>query len=229
LLPGNPTPATVAAFLDVMGRFGDSTGAPAIRVNILRSVDAAQMADRDILVIGPLAMAQSSALFADAPVHYQDGHLRVEQRTPVDRVFDMFSPYDRSGAPEVEDFLFNTDSFTGVIGFQSPFSAGRSVVAILSNDADGLPQLVQSLSDVKINAQVQGDLSVVDGDGMSSFAVGDGYWVGSLPVWMKIAYWMSQRPLLIALGGLLVAFLISAPVYLLFKRQEARRLKAVQK
>ena len=63
---------------------------------------------------------------------------------------------------------------------------------------------------------------------MASFAVGDGYWVGSLPVWMKIAFWMSQRPFLIALGGLLVAFLISAPVYLLFKRQEAKRLEAVK-
>ena len=48
-----------------------------------------------------------------------------------------------------------------------------------------------------------GDLAVTDGEGMTSFAVGPTYWVGSLPVWMRIAYWFSQRPILMAASGLL--------------------------
>ncbi|MGC4252380.1 MAG: hypothetical protein QM605_13210, partial [Sphingobium sp.] len=62
------------------------------------------------------------------------------------------------------------------------------------------------------------------GDGMTSFAVGSGYWVGHLPFWMKIAYWFSQRPLLMAAGGLIAALLLAAPLYLYLSRQERRRL-----
>ncbi|MCB4858124.1 UDP-forming cellulose synthase catalytic subunit [Sphingobium sp. PNB] len=228
LLPGDPTAAVVEAFLNVMGRFGDATGAPAIRASVTRSVDAARMAGKDILVIGPVQIAQSESLFSGAPVFYQDGRLRVTERTPVERAFDLFSPYERSDSGTVDGFFSGSDSFSGIVGFQSPFDTDRSVVALLASDPEALPALVNGLNDTRINAQVQGDLSVVDGEGMASFAVGDGYWVGSLPVWMKIAYWMSQRPFLIALGGLLVAFLISAPVYLLFKRQETKRLEAVK-
>src|SRR3546814_18756290 len=64
LLPGDPTPAVVEAFLNVMGRFGDATGAPAIRASVTRSVDAARMAGKDILVIGPIQIAQSESLFS---------------------------------------------------------------------------------------------------------------------------------------------------------------------
>lgn len=227
LLPADPTSAVIEAFLDIMGRFGDSTGVPAIRVSVTRSVDQLRMSGKDILAVGPAQLAQSAALFPGAPVLYQDGRLRVAERTPVERVFDVFSPYDRSDPAAADSFLSGSDSFTGIVGFQSPFDSDRSVVALLASDPEDLPQLVTGLNDVKINAQVQGDLSVVYGEGMTSFAVGSGYWVGSLPLWMKIAYWMSQRPLLIALGGLLVAFLISAPVHRLLKRQEAKRLEAV--
>ncbi|MET0238657.1 MAG: UDP-forming cellulose synthase catalytic subunit [Sphingobium sp.] len=229
LLPKEPTPAVVEALLDIMGRFGDSTGAPAIRPTILRNIDPGEMNGKDILVLGPLNMAQGQALFGNAPLYFRDGQLRVKERTLVERVFDMLSPFDRAdGTGDDDEFLFGTDSFTGIVGFQSPYDPQRSVVAILANDTEALPLLVTSLHDVKINAQVQGDLSVVDGDGMASFAVGDDYWVGTIPLWTRIAYWMSNRPFLIAIGALIVAFFISAPVYLLFKRQEARRLKALE-
>lgn len=221
--------AAVEAFLQLMGRFGDSTGAPASRVTVTRSVDQNELSNKDIVVIGALPMAQSQALFGKAPVRYEDGRLHVTERSLITRLFDTFSPFDRDRTDKAEDFLYSTDSFSGIVSFQSPFESARTVIALLSTDTVNLPQLVEGLADEKINAQVQGDLSVVDGETMSSFAVGDGYWVGSLPFWMKIAYWFSQRPLILALSGLLVAFLVSGPVYMILKRQERRRLSAVEK
>jgi cellulose synthase (UDP-forming) len=92
-----------------------------------------------------------------------------------------------------------------------------------TNTAD-LPELVQGLAEQRINAQVQGDMSVTNGEGMRSFAVGQTYWSGSLPVWMRIAWWFSERPLLMALSGLLIALLLAGPLYLLLVRQQRRRL-----
>ena len=227
LLAPQPGLGDIEAFLELMGRFGDSTGVAANRVTVVRAVDGGRLAGKDILAIGPLALAQSPALFANAPLRYENGKLRVAERSALENVFDLLSPYDRDPSSTVGEFLYGTDNFTGIFGFESPLDKGRSVIAVLASDTNALPQLVGGLSDAKINAQVQGDLSVVTGDGMTSYAVGPGYWVGSLPIWMKFSYWLSQRPLLLALGGLLVALLVSGPIYLLLKRQQRKRLEVL--
>lgn len=228
VVAAQPSEATVEAFLGLMGRFGDSTGAPVTRLTVTRSFDEGELSGKDVLVLGGLPMAQSQAVFGKAPVQFEDGHLRVVQRSPITRMFDLFSPFDRDTTDQAEDFVYGTENFSGIVSFQSPYDGDRTVIALLSNDTVNLPGLIDGLADEKINAQVQGDLSMVDGDAMTSFAVGSGYWVGYLPIWMKIAYWFSQRPLLLALSGLLAALLISGPVYLFLKRQERRRLSAVE-
>jgi len=84
--------------------------------------------------------------------------------------------------------------------------------------------LVDGMADDKINAAIQGDLAVTSGEGMTSFAIGSTYWVGTLPLWMKAAYWFSQRPALMGLFTVLLAVVLASPVYLYFRRQAARRL-----
>ena len=219
-------PDVIETFLEMMGRFGDSTGVAATAVTVTRAVDGEQLAGKDILVIGTTDVAQAAALFAGAPVHYQNARFQVAERSLLRRVFGMMSPYARNPASTVDSFLYSAAAFTGMTSFESPFSAGRTVVAVLARDPATLPQMIAGFSDVKTNAQVQGDLSVVVGDGMNSFAVGNGYWIGSLPPWLKIAYWLSQHPLLLALGGLLIAVFLSYPIYRLLTRQERRRLRA---
>lgn len=92
--------------------------------------------------------------------------------------------------------------------------------------------MIDGLADVKINSQVQGDLSVVNGDGMSSFAA-----VNGRRSWDKTICHCgcgspvvsSGHPLLMAFSGLLVALLVSGPIYMILKRQERKRLAAVEK
>jgi cellulose synthase (UDP-forming) len=224
LMGERPSTGAVEAFLMLMGRFGDSTGAAATAVTVSNAVEPDRLGGRDILVIGASSVAGSGQLFGGAPVRYENGRLDVTESTPVDRIFGFFSPFERSSHDEVAQFFAATSGFSGVTGFESPFERGRSVVAVLADDPNTLPQLVSGMADTRINAQIQGDLSVVNGDGMSSFAVGSGYWVGYLPFWMKAAYWLSQRPLLMAACGLLAALILTGPLYLYLSRQQRRRL-----
>lgn len=228
VMAAQPSPATVEAFLQLMGRFGDSTGAPVTGLTVTRGIDADALAAKDILVLGGTQLAQLGGLFSDAPVRYENGRLRVAERGAVERVFEGQSPFDRA-PDQAGELLYGTDNFAGIVSFQSPFERGRTVIALLENDTVSLPLMIDGLADVKINAQVQGDLSVVNGEGMSSFAVGNSYWVGDLPLWMRIAYWFSGHPMLMAFSGLLVALLVSGPIYMILKRQERRRLAAVEK
>jgi cellulose synthase (UDP-forming) len=61
---------------------------------------------------------------------------------------------------------------------------------------------------------------------MTSFAIGETYWVGSLPLWMKLAYWFSRRPVLLGLFTVILAAILAGPAYLYFRRQAAQRLSA---
>lgn len=225
VMGANPSAEEIAAFLTMMGRMGDATGVAATGVTVVSDVDPDHLQEQDILVIGTSAIAGNEALFAGSPVRFDNGALRVTQRTALQYVEALFggSNLQDSGS-DAQGVVYAAHGFSGIVSFQSPFTAGRTVVAVLADNPAALPTLVDGLSDDKINAQVQGDLSVATGDGMTSFAVMPTYWVGNLPIWMRIAYWFSRHPLLMAMSGLLVALILSGPAYLYFSRQAKRRL-----
>jgi cellulose synthase (UDP-forming) len=225
VMDANPSAEAIEAFLQVMGRMGDATGIPATGVTVVSDVDPDHLQEQDILVIGSSALAGAEALFGASPVRFENGALRVNERSPLQYVEALFGGSDWQGSnDDAQSVVYAAKGFSGIVSFQSPFTAGRTVVAVLADQPGTLPSLVDGLNDDKTNAQVQGDLSVVTGDGMTSFAILPTYWVGSLPVWMKVAYWFSRHPLLMALSGLLVAVILTGPVYLFFSRQARRRL-----
>lgn len=220
----NPSMASIEAFLELMGRFGDSTGVPASGVSVASSFNAGQLSNQDILVIGGTGLA-AAELFADAPVRFANGHLEVRERSPMQNVTAMLGGTQRDDPMQAAPLVYDARGFSGIVSFQSPYRSDRTVVALLADDGPALPALVEGMSDVKINAMIQGDLSVTKGDGMSSFAIGKRYWVGTLPVWMKVAYWFSQRPILMGLFMILLAVILAGPAYLYFRSQAQRRLQ----
>ena len=128
---------------------------------------------------------------------------------------------------EADEALYASDSFTGIASFQSPFNSDRTVVAVLASDTEALPRMLHDLDDAELNAQVQGGLSIVSGDGMSSYHIGKTYMVGDLPWWLAVAHWLSRYPLLMALGALLSALFVAGVAYRTLQAQQARRLKAL--
>lgn len=224
----NPSAGAVEAFLGLMGRFADSTGLPATQVTVTSTIEPSEMEGKDILVLGASSVASSQQLFGAAPVLFRDGALHVAERSAMQNVQTFFALGSRSSPDEAEQIIYNASGFSGIVGFRSPFDGARSVVALLADDPNALPELVNGMADTKINAQIQGDLAVTDGEGMTSFAIGSTYWVGSLPFWMRIAYWFSQRPILMAASGLLLALFLAGPAYLYLNRQAKRRLAAAE-
>lgn len=224
LMAANPSSASVEAFLNLMGRFGDSTGVPVTGITVTSSVDPGDLQDQDVLVVGGVELASAGSLFEKSPVRYVNGHLEVTERSPLQYATSFFGGTEHDDPMAAAPLVYNARGFSGIVSFRSPFSSDRTVVALMADNAAALPALVDGMSDVKINAAIQGDLAVTKGDGMTSFAIGDRYWVGSLPVWMKLAYWFSQRPMLMGLFSLLLAAILAGPTYLYFRRQAQRRL-----
>ncbi|OJW72742.1 MAG: cellulose synthase catalytic subunit (UDP-forming) [Sphingomonadales bacterium 63-6] len=225
VMSASPSAATVEAFLAMMGRFGDSTGAATTGVTVTSTLSPEVAEGRDILVIGSSGLAGMSYLFADAPVQYDGQKLQVTERTPLQNVMALFGGSVDSPA-DAQPVVYSAQGFSGITSFRSPYDGKRSVVALLADDTNALPMLVDGMADTKINATIQGDLSVTTGETMTSFAIGERYWVGDLPFWMKWGSWLSRHPVLMALLTLGLAALLAGPAYLYFRRQAQRRLDA---
>lgn len=223
VMAAEPTAETIEAFLTLMGRFGDSTGVAATGVTVTSTLDADQLQSQDVLVIGDSRMA-GLKLFANAPVTFGGDRLHVAERTPLQYVGALFGGTQTEDPEAAEPMVYTAQGFSGIVSFRSPYGSNRTVVALLADASSKLPALVAGMADAKINAAIQGDLSITNGDGMVSFAIGPRYWVGDLSAWMKLAYWFSLHPVLMALSTLALAIILSGPAYLYFRRQAARRL-----
>lgn len=214
----------IEAFLELMGRFGDSTGVPVTAVTVTSQVNPQMLASQDVLVIGGSQLAATANLFRGAPVRWDSGHLLVSERSTIQSLGAMFGGTQLDDPMAVQPLVFSAQGFAGIASWQSPFASDRTVVALLADDPGKLPGIVGGMADEKINATIQGDLSVAKGDGMTSFALGKTYWVGSLPVWVKVAFWLGKRPVLMGLVTILLALLLAGPAYFYFRRQAERRL-----
>lgn len=219
----NPSMASVEAFLTLMGRFGDSTGVPVTAVTVTSTIDPEQLSTQDVLVVGGTGLSGAD-MFANSPVRYEGGRLRVKERSALQYVTSLFGGTQQDDPMAAAPLVYDARGFSGIVSFRSPYASDRTVVALLADDGGALPDLVEGLADAKINASIQGDLAVTRGDGMTSFAITERYWVGSLPIWMKVAYWTSQRPMMLGLFTLVLAALLAGPAYLYFRRQANRRL-----
>jgi cellulose synthase (UDP-forming) len=223
VLAPNASPTTLGTFLAIMGRFGDSTGAATSGVTVRSSFNSAVLKGRDVLVIGGLQLAGLS-IFDNAPVRFENGQLRVSEREPLQYARALFGGTELDNPAEAEPLVYATRGFSGLVSFQSPYDSDRTVVALLADNAAALPLLVDGMSDPKIIQTIQGDLSVTDGDTMTSFKIGETYWLGDVPVWMRAAKWFSRHPVMMALFTLLLAALLAGPAYVYFRRKAALRL-----
>ncbi|WP_239688210.1 cellulose biosynthesis cyclic di-GMP-binding regulatory protein BcsB, partial [Pseudomonas asplenii] len=51
VMPDNPGPEVLSAYLTVFGRFGDSTGYPTTGVQVIQARDIDTVSDKDMLVL----------------------------------------------------------------------------------------------------------------------------------------------------------------------------------
>lgn len=151
VLPDNPGDQDLGNVLTLLGRFGASTGYPALHAQIIGAGAVQQHADRDLLLLGS---AQSQPLFkqwrAQLPVG-QDGQATrfaltdwVLEKLPGFLSFDarrtdLPTTTEIALQPQPDDVL--------LMGFESPLKSGRSVVAFQSEDPANMSRLFDAWFD----------------------------------------------------------------------------------
>ena len=228
VLPNNAGPAEFSAYLNVLGRFSESTGYPATAVTVVRPDQAAAQADKDLLVIAsgdnqPLLKQWAKQM----PMSLDGSGRRFELTDLIYRTWNWLMPNPRASVdPARNSVSFTTDGASVVlVGFESPLQEGRSVVAISSSRPEGLDDAVNAMIGGEEYPQtIQGSVAVVRGKQVDSLVADQTYAVGSLGLIGTVQWYMSRHPWLVVLLGILGVLLLCVPIYLALRARARQRL-----
>lgn len=229
VLGRTPSKEEIAAYLTVMGRFGESTGHPATAALVTDGSDPALLRGKDILLItadeqSPLLQTWSDSL----PASVNGDAQRLELSDLTLRIRSWMSPDQnanrRSARTSISVAGDRTRSF--IAGFESPVEPGRSVVVLASREPARLGELTEALiGGEQYDGSIEGSLVVVHGSQLNSLVAEETYHIGDLG-WFKYLQWLlAGNPLLMLLATALTVGLLSVVFYVLLRAKARRRLE----
>lgn len=217
VMPENSTPTNMTTLLNVMGRIGANTGLAASRIQVADNVAHQTLSDKDVLIIGALPKNAPEVsgdyiyTLLDTVKASVDPKRKKAEKAPRETV-----------TPDTE-VITDSVGVGVVIGFESPFTEQRSVVAMLSDSDKGGKTLNNAVRYPGTFAQMKGSASVVRENGVTSYEVGATYEVGHLPWYQRIWITMLERPLLLMLCAALCALIVGTCIYGLMRMRVKAR------
>ena len=212
VLPERPVAADIEVMLALMGRMGESTGHPATRVRLATSRDEAQLADADLLLVGATPQQALMVKWAGMLPVTLTGYAQRVNRPPnrLAPVYAWLGMGTQQDTPPANPVSFDGGGpLATVLGFESPLTAGRSVVAVTAVAPDQVLHVLEALEDANQRKAMRGNVAFVLPGKVESALVGKTYDVGFMPPWTGLTYWLVDNPVplggLVLLAGLLLA------------------------
>lgn len=225
VLPDVTDPEALEQLFFLLGRMGRQTGAPALAYRLLDTREAMAAQDTDLLIVGG---AHPNVLLSqwgrDLALVFDNHDRDYRLLGPATRTSGWLPPA-ASTAPQASVSVKSAGSLGALLGFQSPRTSGRSVVALLANDPTAARSLLAALEDANKVNHIRGELTIVRGEQVQSFQPSDPYYVGSLSWWPWLWFHFSQHTLALTLISITVAIAVALLVYGLLQRRVAQRLQ----
>ncbi|MGL4315104.1 MAG: cellulose biosynthesis cyclic di-GMP-binding regulatory protein BcsB [Pseudomonas sp.] len=226
LVPSQPDEMQLGTLLDLVGGMASRIGFPALGLRLSDDWASAARTDADLLVLGPLPDDLRSGRDLNLLLGRSRDWLR-QARSPwlaempsAQRLREGFR-----SVPVSQVDVVARAPIAAITGLQSPFHPQRSIVALLASDHADYTLLRQALTDQgKLNDHMRGSVSLIRSSGVSSHFVGDTYFVGELPWWMRLWVLLSFHPVLLALGVVLSILLLGIVAWRLLAWVARRRL-----
>jgi cellulose synthase operon protein B len=209
----------------LLGRMGRETGAAALAYRLVDIDEAREAKDVDLLV---LSGGRANELLE----HWGESLALVFGKFGRDYRELARAPNPVAGALRAGDtaapanVVVQADGSLGALmGFESRVSRGRSVVALVGNDTAAADALIAALEDDSKVPLIRGELAIVRGDGIQSFAGEQTYYVGSLSWWQWLWFHFSRHALLLTLLALATAVAAGLFAYGRLQRLVTKRLE----
>lgn len=226
-----PSPADdheIETLLTLMGSFGRWTGIPAWHVDITDPEHLERVQDRDLLLIGGPRLHPLLKRWQKDPMLALEAQER-HTRGPMAEVAGWRSWLQRAtdtARPALTPLRMEAPgSLALMTGFESPLRAGRSVVALSSDQAQGLRWLSAALTESALAAHIQGGLAVIQDRNIRSYESSSVYHVGRLPWSARLSLFLSTYPWFAAAALAVALSLLVWAARIRLKLHAARRLK----
>ena len=226
VLPEVASALDVQTMLALMGRMGESTGAVATRVRLAGPADEAALKDADLLLVG--VMPQQTLLGkwgAQLPAGVLGASKRVS--TPVHGMSALLEWFGMNVKPDAtiatQQNIEGNGPLALMLGFESPLSRQRSVVAVTASAPELMGQVLDTLDDSSRLPSIRGSAVFIRGERVDSVLASDTYTVGSLPFWTSIWYGMSEHPILLALAAVIAVLILAFAMWRGLRAVAARR------
>lgn len=229
VLPDQPSAIDYGMYFDLMGRMGDSTGYPVSGVVVTRAEQVDKFADKDLLVIGsPTNQPLFEKWKSFMPYSRTDQASTFPISDIAFRLVDWWrgAEHQEVRAPKRgEVSIVNDNSGSLMMGFESPLSSKRSVVAIVMSDSRASYDITRALMDPDLVSRFQGGLDVIHGRTVTPVSNGETYYIGSLPPVQYLRWAMAEHPWVLIICGAIAAVLFAALMYRTLRGIAARRLR----
>ncbi|HXU92881.1 MAG TPA: cellulose biosynthesis cyclic di-GMP-binding regulatory protein BcsB [Gallionella sp.] len=226
VLPERPTVYDIETMLTLMGRMGESTGYPATQFGIAHANEGGRLKNADLLVIGASLKQGLLTQWSDRlPIDIHDGTLRDSQpKRSVSFLFDWLN-FDTQPDPDIlaQQQLSQNGSLAAMLGFESPLSSERSVVAVVSTQPESLTQTLDALE--RSTNDIHGSAAFIHPNKVESFLVGQTYTIGKLPFLISIWYPFANHPVLLAIMAALAVLVFAFALWRTLRMLAAKRLR----
>ena len=114
-------------------------------------------------------------------------------------------------------------------GVESPWSSGRSIVTITLRNNDAVAPFVAAFWKSSMSGDISQSVSVLHGSDFTSYRLGEKfYYVGNLPWWTHMRYWLRTFPWLIVLLTFVLGVFVVPWTKMWLDRRAKARLEARQ-
>ncbi|WP_240783621.1 cellulose biosynthesis cyclic di-GMP-binding regulatory protein BcsB [Stenotrophobium rhamnosiphilum] len=211
----------------MLGRLGRVTGIPALRYNLVPTSAVSAQKDFDLLVINGAGESDLLTKWGKSLPAIIDKNRRL--MTPLSpsklQPGQLYGNEDsKTKSPWSVDASTN-GGLAALIGFESPLQSGRSVVAVSSSGSEVAKNVVNAIEDDGLVSRIHGDIAFVRDRQIDSFQVNNMYYVGHLPWHLRIWFFLSMHPVLLAIFGLLAGLILAFLCYWTLRGVAARRMR----
>lgn len=231
VVPPRPSVAQTTALFEMLAGIGSQVGYPALGVRVVHDWNVAQSEDADLLLIG--SMPENLRARPDARLLLLDAQAALHQPRQA-----RYTSATAAGAIQLAGLLPEREATSRVmvqslapmavvVGMQSAYYPQRSVVALLGSTDEDFELLRDALADSGKRAAMRGSVVLIRESGVASEMVGPHYYVGHLPWWQKVWFVLSDQPVALTLGSLLVVIVLAVLLWIGLYRVARRRLRHV--
>ncbi len=232
VIPDQPNTFDMEAMFALLGHMGRSTGVAALHFKLIQTKSVQEAKDSDLLVIASGANKDLLASWGKSlPVLLEEGSRTF---TPLGKAMDM--AYDWFGLSENKTSksgknttFLGSGPLAAIIGFESPLSPSRSVVALASNTPTALISALDAMSDGGKVQYIRGDIALMRGESVESFRVNDVYYIGELPWWRWVWFHLNNHPLLLTVIGIAIGLFVALLAFGALRNLAAKRLGQYKK